>query len=158
MTLFLLSIWCVGREFIDVVDYIVRLSFSIHWRVQGLQLLCFHLWFMDQHWHIFFYNSMRHPWLYFCYRFDASVMNSVTVSIPYVSCHSVFIDDFNFNRDSIFYDDLWISSDIAFLTIPCISHNSIFAIDLMRPSSIHLRYRFHTSAIIQFSVMISMST
>jgi hypothetical protein len=34
-------------------------------------------------------------------------------------------------RDSIFGDDLWISRDITFLTIPCVSHASIFAIDLM---------------------------
>jgi len=68
---------------------------------------------------------MRQPWLYFCYRFDTSFVNSLTLSIPYVTCHSVFIDDFKVYRDFVFANDLWISNDIAFLTIPCVSHNSI---------------------------------
>jgi hypothetical protein len=93
---------------------------------------------------------MHQPWLYFCYWFDALVENSGTLSIPYISCHLVFNDDFA--------DDLWISSDITFLTIPCVSHNSIFAIGLMSRSSINWRCQFHTSAVIQFSVTISMST
>jgi hypothetical protein len=100
---------------------------------------------------------MRLPWLYFCYPFDASVVNLVTLSIPYGSCHSVFVDDFKFNKDSIFDDDLWITSDIAFFTIPCVNHDSSFAIDLIRRSSIPLQCRFHTSAVTQFSLMISMS-
>jgi hypothetical protein len=45
-----------------------------------------------------------------------------------------------------------------FMTIPCVSHNSIFAIGLMSRSSINWRCQFHTSAVIQFSVTISMST
>jgi hypothetical protein len=85
-------------------------------------------------------------------------VNSVTLSIPYVGCHSIFIDDFKFYRDFVFADDLWISNDIAFLKIPCVNHDSSFAIDLMRRSSIHLRCRFHTSAVTQFSLTISMST
>ena len=36
MTLVLLSIWCVGREFIDAADSIRQLSLSIHWWFQGL--------------------------------------------------------------------------------------------------------------------------
>jgi len=43
----------------------------------------------------------------------------------------MFIDDFKVYRDDVFANDLWISSDIAFLTISCVSHDSIFAIDLM---------------------------
>jgi hypothetical protein len=65
-------------------------------------------------------------------------VNSVTLSIPYVGCHSVFIDDFKVYREFVFVDDLWICSDIAFLTIPCVSQDSSFAIDLMRQSSIHI--------------------
>ena len=53
MTLFLLSIWCVGREFIDAVD-------------------------------------------------------------SNVSCHSVFNNDYKVYSDSVFGDDLWISSDTTF--------------------------------------------
>ena len=219
MTLFLLSIWCVGREFIDIIDSIRRLSLSIHWRFHGLQWLCFRRRFMDHPWHsvfdnsmsmlwlhfcyrfdasfvnsltlsilyvhchsifinnfkfnmdsvfaddlwisshiAFFYNSMSLPWLYFFYRFDASFVNSLTLSIPYVGCHSVFIDNFKVYSDSVFADNLWISRDITFLKIPCVSHNSIFAIDLMRHSWIHWRCRFHTSAVTLYSLTISRST
>jgi hypothetical protein len=113
---------------------------------------------MDQQWHNVLHNSMRQPWLYFCYRFDASVVNSLTLLIPYGSYHSVFIDDFKVCSDSVFADDLWISSDIVFLTIPCVSYDFIFAIGLMRRSWIHLRYGFHTSAVTQFWMMISCPT
>jgi len=106
MTLYLLSIGCIVREFRDVVDSIHRLPFSIDWWFQGLQLLCFRLWFMDQLWQNIFNNSISQPWLYFCYRLDASFVNSVTLSIPYVGCHSVFIDDFKFYRDIVYADDL----------------------------------------------------
>jgi hypothetical protein len=85
---------------------------------------------------------MRQPWLYFWYWIHASVMNSFSLSIPYVSCHSVFVDDFKVYRDSVFANDLWISRDIVFLTITCVSHDSIFAIYLMCWSWIHWRCRF----------------
>jgi hypothetical protein len=90
-------------------------------------------------------ESMRRPWLYFCYRFHAWAVNYLTLSIPYVSYDSDFSDDFKVCMDSVFADDLWITSDIAFLTIPCVSHDSIFAIDLMRRSWIHWRCRFHSA-------------
>jgi hypothetical protein len=73
-------------------------------------------------------------------------VNSWTLSIPCGSCHSVFIDDFKVYCHSVFIEDfkvysysilagdLWIGRDIAFLTIPCVGHDSIFAIDLMRRS------------------------
>jgi hypothetical protein len=63
-----------------------------------------------------------------------SVVNSMTVSIPYSSCHLVFNDDLTVYSDSVFTDDLWICTDIAFFIIPCVSHDSIFAINLMSPS------------------------
>ena len=89
MILFMLSISCVFREFIDVVDSIRQLSLSIHWRFQRLKRLSFHWRFLDQKWRRVFDNSMRQPWLYFCYWFKASNVNSLPLSIPYVSCHSV---------------------------------------------------------------------
>ena len=101
---------------------------------------------------------MRRPWLYFRYRFDASVVNSLTLSIPYVTCHSVFINDFKVYNDSVFAEDLWISHDIPFLTLPCVSHDSIFAIDLMRRSWIQWRCGFHLSVVTQFLGMISWSS
>jgi len=158
MTLFLLSIWCVGREFNDAVDSIRQLSLSIHWQFQGLQGLYFCGWFMDQRWHCIFDNSMCKPWLYFCYRFDASVVNSLMLLIPYNSYHSVFSDDFKVYRDFVFANDLWISRDIAFFTIPSVGHDSSFTIDLMRRSWIHWHCRFHISAVTQYSLTISSST
>ena len=101
---------------------------------------------------------MRRPQLYFCYRFDASVVNSVTLSIPFGSCHSVFIDDFKVYYYSLLAADLWISHDIAFLTRPCVGHDSLFSINLMRRSWIHWRCRFHEVAITQYSLRISRST
>ena len=61
-------------------------------------------------------------------------MNSLTLSIPYVRCHSVLIDDFKVYSDFVFAEDLWMSLDITFLTIPCVSHDSIFATDFMCPT------------------------
>jgi len=158
MTLFSLLIWCVCPEFIDVVDSIRHLSLNNLWWFQDLQWLCFRWRFMDQSLHTVFDTSMRQPWLYFCYWFDASIVNSLTVWIPLVSSHLVFRDDFLVYSDSVFVDDLRISSDIAFLTIPCVSHDSILAIDLMRLSWIHLRCWFHMFGGTQFSKMISIST
>jgi len=125
--------------------------------ISSSQGLYFRWRFMDQQWHSVFDNSMPQPWLTFCCRIDASVMNSLKLSITYVWCHSVFIDDFKFNRDSVFADDLWISSAITFLTIPCIKHDSIFAIYLMRRSWIHWHCWFHTSTVSQYSLTISSS-
>jgi len=59
-------------------------------------------------------------------------LNALMLLIPYVSCHSVLCDDFNVYSDFVFGINLWISRDIAFLTIPCVRHDSIFAIDSIR--------------------------
>jgi len=158
MTLFLLSFWCVVREFSDIVNSTRQLSVSIQWWFGGLQWLCFRCRFMDQQWHCVFGNSMRRPWLYFFYRFDASFVNSVTLSLPYGRSHSVFIDDFKVYSYSVFGGHLWISRDIAFLAIPCVGHHFIFAIDLMRLSWIHWRCRLHTSAVTHYSLKISRYT
>jgi hypothetical protein len=158
MTLFLLSIWCVGREFIDAVDSMLYLSLSIHWRFQGLRLLCFGRRFMDQPWHSIFDHSMRRPWLYFCFPFDASVVNSLTLSIPWFTCHSVFIDHFKVYCYSVFAGDLCISRDIVFFSFPCVGHDSIFAIYFTLSSWIHWRCRFHVVPVTQYSLTISKST
>jgi hypothetical protein len=65
MALFLLSIWCLNPEFIYSIDFIRHLSLSIQWWYQGLQRLYFCLWYMVQHRHRVFDNSVRQPWLYF---------------------------------------------------------------------------------------------
>jgi hypothetical protein len=102
---------------------------------------CFRWLFMDHPSHSVFDNSMRQPWVYFCYRFDASVVNSLTLLITYVGCHSPFINDYEVYSDCIFTIDLWISKDITFLTIPCVGHDQL-----------------HTAAVTQYSLMISRST
>jgi hypothetical protein len=158
MTLFLLSIWCIGREFIDTVDYIRPLSLSFQWQLHCLQRLSFCWRFVYEQWHSVFDNSMRQPSLYFCYRFDASVVNSLTLSITYLGCHSVFIDDFKVYSCSVFAGDLWISRYIAFLTIWCVSHDIIFAINWMCRSWIQRHCRFHMSPVTQYSLMISRFT
>jgi hypothetical protein len=158
MTLFLISIWSVGREFIDALDSIRQMLLSIVWWFQGLQLLCFHQWFMDQPWQSIFENSMRQPWLYFCYAFDASVVNSATLSIRYVGCYSVFINDFKVYSVSVFTNDLWIRRQIPFLTIPFVGRESIFGIDLLCRSWIHWRYRLHKKVVAQYSLTIKRST
>jgi hypothetical protein len=132
MTLFLLSTWCLRHEFIDAVNSMLYLSLIFHWRFQGLQLLCFGRRFMDQPWHSVFDNYMRQPWLYFFYRFDVSVVNSLTLSIPCGRCHSVFIDDFKVYCYSVLAGDLWSNREIVFFTILCGDHDSIFSIDFMR--------------------------
>jgi len=161
---------CVGHDSIFAI-YLMLTSW-IHWRcqfyvvpvtqysltIQGLRSLCFGRRFMDQPWHSIFDNSMRRPWLYFLYRFDASVVSSLTLSIPCDSCHSVFIDDFKVYCYSLVAGDSWISRDRVFFSFPCVGHDSIFAIYLMLPSWIHARCRFHDVPVTQYSLMISRST
>ena len=147
MNLILLPIWWIDHQFIYAVDSIRPLSLRFQWRFQCLQRLSFRWWFGYQQWHSVFDNSMRQPWLYFWYRFDASSVNSLTMSITYVGCYSVFIDDFKVYSCSVFAGNLWISHYIAFLTIPCVNHDSIFAIDLMHRSWIHWHCRLYTSAV-----------
>ena len=158
MTLFLQSIWCFIHEFIDYVDSIHLVSLSVRWWFQGLQWLNFRWRFMDQQWHSVFDNSMHQPWLYFCYRFVASFVNSLTLLIAYVGCPLVFIDVFKVSEDDVFADDWWICRDITFLTIPCINHDSIFAIDFMCHSWIQWCCRFHTSVVTKYLLTISRST
>jgi hypothetical protein len=58
-------------------------------------------------------------------------VNSFTLSIPYVSSHLVFIDNLKVYNNNVFAEDLWINTDIAFFTIPFVSHDSIFAMEFM---------------------------
>jgi hypothetical protein len=139
-----LTIPCASHDSIFAIDLMCRSWNHLHYCFHTSAItqfsvtsststgLSFRLPFIDLPWHSDFDNSMRQPWLYFCYRFDASVVNSLTLWIPHASCRSVFSNDFKVYDDSVFANDLWISSDIAFLTIPCVNHDSIFAIDSIR--------------------------
>jgi len=117
---------------------------------------------MDQPWHSVFDNSMHHSWLYFCYRFDASVVNSLTLSIPFGSCHSVFIDNFKVYCSFLLAGDLWISHDITFwqfhvaamtlflLSILCIVREFIDAIDSIQQLSLNIHWRFRGQLLLCF--------
>jgi hypothetical protein len=124
----------------SVMDSTHQLSLSFQGWFLGLQGLSFRWRFMDQRWHNVFDNSMHRPWLYFCYRFhtSAGIQFSVMISISF---RWRFMD----------------SHDIAFLKIPCVGHDSIFAINLMRRSWINGRCRFHMSAGTQYSLTVSRS-
>jgi len=100
---------------------------------------------------------MREPWLCFLWWFHSSTVNYYSLSIPSVSLDWIFKDDFSFYSDSVFTDDLWISTGIVCLTIPCLKHESIFSIGFMRRSWILWRCRLHTSAVTHTSVAISRS-
>ena len=124
---FTLSITCVGcySPFID--DWL-----------RGLQWLCFRCRFMDQQGHNVLDNSMRQPWLYFCYRFDASVLNSLTLSL------------------SIrwrFHGLQWLCFRWRFVDP---SWHSVFDI-YMRQPWLYFCYRFHMSVVTHHSLMISRS-
>jgi len=149
MNQFLLSIWCVGRA----LDSIRHLSLRFQLWFQGLQGLCFRWRFLVSTDVVFTDDSMHQRWLRFLYWCHASNRNYFSLSIPSVSRDSNFKYDFSFCSDSVFADDLWINIGRVCLTIPCISHKSIFGIDLMHKSCC----RFHTSAVTQILVVISRS-
>ena len=93
---------------------------------------------------------MRQTWIYFCYRFHTSVVNSLTLSTPYVSCHSYFSGDFKVHSDSVLYDDFWLVLMQFSLTIPCVNNDSVFSIDFLRQSWISIRCRFYPSPWLNF--------
>jgi hypothetical protein len=158
MTLFSLMISFVNREFVFVVDSIRQPWLNFQRWFLVLQWLSFRWRFMDQHRHSVFDDSMRQTWIYFCYRFYASLLHSVTLSTPYVSCHSYFSGHFKVNGDSVFADDFWSVVTQFSLTIPCVHDDSVFSIDFIRQPWISIRCRFYPSAVTQFSKMISRST
>jgi hypothetical protein len=123
-----------------------------------LPQLKFWWWFWGLQWHSVFDESMRQPWIYFCYQFYASVLNSLTLSIPYVSFHLVLSDDFKVYSHSVFADDFRSVVTQCSLTIPRVHDDSFFSIDFMRQSWISFRCRFHASSVAQISMMISRST
>jgi hypothetical protein len=84
-------------------------------------------------------------------------MNLYSLSILSVSRDTIFKDDFSFYSDLVFADDLWISTGIVCLTIPCIKHDFIFVIGFMRRSWIRWRCRLHMSAVTHTSLAISRS-
>jgi hypothetical protein len=82
--------------------------------------------------------------------FQASLVNSLTLSTPYVSCHSYFSGDFKVYSDSVLADNFWSVVMHFSLTIPCINDDSVFSIDFIRQPWISMRCRFHSSPVTQF--------
>jgi hypothetical protein len=107
MTLFSLMISSVNHELVFAVDSIRHPWLSFQRWFLVLRWLSFRWRFMDQHWYSVFDDSMHQTWIYFCYRFYVSLVNSLTLSSPYVSCHSYFSGDFKVYGDSVFADDFW---------------------------------------------------
>jgi len=134
MNRFLLSVSLVGREFFNAINSIRQLALISQWRFHGSTVTLFSLL-------ISFVNrelactvdSILQPWLSFKY-------------------------DFSFYSDSVIGEDFWISTSIVCLTIPCVKHESIFAIGFTRRSCILWRCRLHTSAATHITVAISGST
>jgi len=158
MTLFSLMISFVNRELVFAVHSIRQPGLIFQRWFLVLKWLSFRWRFMDQHWHSVFDDSMPQRWIYFCYRFYASLVNSLTLSTPYVGCHSYFSGDFKVYSDSVFADDFWSVVTQFSLTIPCVNDDSVFSNDFIRQPWISIRCRFHPSALTQFSKMISRST
>jgi hypothetical protein len=97
-----------------------------------------------------FEDSLRQTWIYFCYRFLASLVNSLTLSTQYVSCHSYYSGDFRVLCDFVFADDFWSVVTQFSLTIPCVNDDSRFSFDFARQQWIRMRCRFHPSAVSHF--------
>jgi hypothetical protein len=154
MNLFLLSVLCVARDFLDTADSISQLSLILQWRFQGHQSLFFRWRFLVGWDAVFTDDSTRQRWLCFLYWFHSSTVNKYALSITSVSRDSIFKDDFSFYSDSVFDDDLWISTGIVCLRIPCVKHESIFAIGFMRRSWFLRHCRLHNSAVTHTSVAI----
>ena len=144
MTLFSLMISFVNRELVFAVDSIRHPWLNFQRWFLVLQWLSFHRR-MDQHWHSVFDDSMPQTWIYFFYRFYASLLNSLTLSTPYVRCHSYFSGDFKIYGDSVFTDDFWSVVMQFSLTIPCVNDVSVFSIDFIRQPWISICCGFHPS-------------
>jgi len=145
MTLFSLLISSVNRELVFAVDSIRHAWLNFQRWFVVLQWLSCRWRFLDKHWHSVFDDSMRQTWIYFCYRFYASLENSLTLSTPYVGCHSYFSGDFKVYFDSVFADDFWSLVTQFSLTIPYVNDDSFFSIDFIRQPWISIRYGFHPS-------------
>jgi hypothetical protein len=65
MNLFLLSVLCVARDFLDTADSISQPSLILQWRFQGLHWLCFRWRFLVVSDAVFTDDSMHQRWLCF---------------------------------------------------------------------------------------------
>jgi len=145
MTLFSLMISFLNRELVFAVHSIRQPGLNFQRWFLVLQWHSFRWRFMDQHCHSMFDDSMHQIWIYFCYRFYASLVNSLTLSTPYISCQSYFSGDFKVYGDSVFPDDFWSVVTQFSLTIPCVNDDSVFSNDFIRQPWISICCGFHPS-------------
>jgi hypothetical protein len=94
MTLFSLMISFVNRELVFTVDSSHHPCLNFQRWFLVLQWLSFRWQFMHKQSHCGFDDSTRQTSIYFCYQFYASLVNSLTLSTPYVRWHSYFSGDF----------------------------------------------------------------
>jgi len=158
-TQFSLTIPCVNDDSVFSIDFIRQPWISMRCRFHQSAVTQFSKMISRSIvTHSVFDDSMRQTWIYFCYWFYASLVNLLTLSTPYVSCHSYFSGDFKVYGDSVFADGFRSVATQFSLTIPCVKDDSVFLIDFIRQPWISMRCRFHQSAVTQFSKMISRST
>jgi len=147
MTLFSLMISFVNRELVCAVNSIRQswLNFQRWFLVLLLLIVCLTIPSVKLE-SIFAIGFMRRSWIL------------LTLSTPYVSCHSYFSGDFKVYDDVVFADDFWSVGTQFSLTIPCVNDDSVFSNDFTRQPWISIRCWFYPSAVTQFSKMISRST
>jgi hypothetical protein len=159
MNLFLLSVLCVAPEFGDAVDSIQSAVTHTSVAISRSTVTLFSLTISGR-W-----------WCSFHWRFHASTMTLFSLLISFVNRELVFAVDsirqpwLNFQRWFLVLQwlrfQIWflvLLCQIVCLTIPCLKHESIFAIGFMRRSWIRWRCRLHKSALTHISVAISRST
>jgi len=121
-----------------------------------------HSLFVDDFWSVVTQFSLTIPCVKHEYVFAIGFMCRLwillTLSTPYVSCHSYFSGDFKVYGDVVFADDFWSLGTQFSLTIPCVNDESVFSNDFTRQPWISIRCRFYPSAVTQFSKMFSRST
>ena len=167
MTLFSLLISFVNRELVRAVDSIRQpwLNFQrwflvLLWLIVCLTIPCV------KHESIFAIGFMRRSWIRWRCRIHTSAVThtSVAISRSKVTLFSLTISGLYwrsfhwrpwFKFQTWFLVLLWL---IVCLTIPCLKHESIFAIGFMRCLWIRWRCRLHKSAVTHISVAISRST
>jgi len=121
-----------------------------------------HSLFVDDFWSVVTQFSLTIPCVKHEYVFAIGFMRRLwillTLSTPYVSCHSYFSGDFKVYGDVVFADDFWSLGTQFSLTIPCVNDESVFSNDFTRQPWISIRCRFYPSAVTQFSKLFSRST
>ena len=118
----------ISRGFDFFVNSIRQSSLSFQWRlVYSDPVFADDFWFGND---VVFTNAFMHQrWLYFLFWFQASTVNWFSLSIPYVSYHSIFNDDFSVYSDSVFNYDFLVYSNSVFNADFCISSDVVFTHD-----------------------------